>query len=207
MSLASAGIIVMAGVTILLIVALLLRPSLSDAVSGKILSFVALFILPVALVMAGVDHHMEASKSTQFCLSCHVMATHGQSLHLADQDYIVPAHYQNRRIPREEACYTCHTNYAMFGGVKAKLNGLKHLYVNYLGTIPAKLELYEPYRNRECLHCHDGARSYEESDPHNVMLDELRANETSCLECHNLVHGIDLVDNENEAKQKQGGEG
>jgi len=191
MPLQSAGIFILIGVTVLLIVALILRPGLSDAVSGKILSFVALFILPVTLALAGFDQHMEQSKSTQFCLSCHVMAKHGRSLEVDDQDYIVAAHFQNRRIPREEACYTCHTHYAMFGGVQAKLNGLRHLWVNYVSPVEeGDIELYEPYQNRECLHCHDGARSFEESEPHDIMLEALKANETSCLDCHNSVHDL-----------------
>jgi nitrate/TMAO reductase-like tetraheme cytochrome c subunit len=195
MPLESAGIFILIAVTILLIVALILRPGLSDAVSGKILSFVALFILPVTLALAGFDQHMEQSKSTQFCLSCHVMEKHGRSVLIDDQNYIVAAHYQNRRIPREQLCYTCHTHYAMFGGLQSKLNGLRHLWVNYVSPIAEeKIELYEPYQNRECLHCHDGARSFEESEPHNIMLEELKSNETSCLGCHNLVHGLDDLD-------------
>ena len=56
----------------------------------------------------------------------------------------------------------------MFGGIKAKLGGLKHIYVYYLGTPPSpeNIKLYEPYNNRECLHCHAGARSFEEGAVH-----------------------------------------
>ena len=63
-------------------------------------------------------------------------------------------------------CYTCHTDYAMFGGLKAKLRGLNHVYVQYFGKIPDKVELYNPYNNRECLHCHGGARNFEEGATH-----------------------------------------
>jgi hypothetical protein len=42
----------------------------------------------------------------------------------------------------------------MFGGLKAKLGGLRHIYVHYLGKPPQPedIKLYEPYNNRECLH-------------------------------------------------------
>jgi hypothetical protein len=85
----------------------------------------------------------------------------------------------------------------MFGGVRAKLGGVKHLYVYYLGEPPApeKIKLYEPYNNRECLHCHAGARSFEEGVVHTAdpeLLPALRANKTSCLSsgCHSTVHDI-----------------
>jgi hypothetical protein len=59
--------------------------------------------------------------------------------------------------PADEACYTCHTNYAMFGGFRAKIHGLKHVFVHSLGTPPPPeaIKLYDPYDNRECLHCHE----------------------------------------------------
>src|SRR6058998_3634922 len=74
---------------------------------------------------------------------------------LDDPSYIAAVHFQNNRVPRDRACYTCHTNYALFGGVRAKLHGARHVYVQYFSTIPApdKIRLYDPYNNRECLHC------------------------------------------------------
>ena len=107
------------------------------------------------------------------------------------------AHFQNHRVPPDEACYTCHTNYAMFGGIRAKLGGLKHIYVYYLGTPPApeNIKLYEPYNNRECLHCHEGARSFEAGAVHNAdpdLLPAVKANKISCISsgCHEVVHNV-----------------
>jgi hypothetical protein len=31
---------------------------------------------------------------------------------------------------------------------------------------PEDIKLYQPYNNRECLHCHLGARRYEEASEH-----------------------------------------
>jgi hypothetical protein len=85
----------------------------------------------------------------------------------------------------------------MFGGAKAKLGGLRHIYVYYLGKapLPADIKLYEPYNNRECLHCHAGARSFEEgamhaSDP--ALMAAIKSNQTSCISsgCHQTVHDI-----------------
>jgi len=164
---------------------------------GKIVAFVALFILPIVATVLGASIHLENSTSTQFCLSCHIMGTHGKSLYIDDPAYVPAAHFQNNRIPRDHACYTCHTDYTMFGDVNAKLRGLKHLYVNYFKTTPAKLALYEPYKNRECLHCHRNARSFEETSPHSDMKEQLVSDEMSCMTCHNKIH-----DEANLTKQK-----
>jgi hypothetical protein len=94
------------------------------------------------------------------------------------------------RVPRDEACFTCHTNYTLFGDYKAKLRGLRHVYVNYIGTIPKQIKLYEPYNKRECLHCHGGARAFEENEVHQPVRDDLAKNTTSCLECHDKIHDV-----------------
>ena len=145
---------------------LVLRPAITLNAGGKILAFGVLFFLPLFCLLAGMDNEMERSKSTAFCLSCHIMEPYGKSLHVDDPNYLAGAHFQNHRVPADEACYTCHTNYAMFGGFRAKLNGLHHVYVQYLGTPHKPIRLYEPYNNRECLHCHLGARSFEEGAVH-----------------------------------------
>lgn len=178
-------------VGVALIVLLALRPDLTAARGGKILAFLALFILPVLATWLATSSHIEHSKTTSFCLSCHEMEPYGQSLRIDDPDYLPAAHYQNIRVPREDACFTCHTTYTMFGDIRAKLTGLRHVYVHYLGSIPEKIELYEPYSNRECLHCHGGARSFEESQDHIDMRAELASGETSCLDCHAYVHDVE----------------
>lgn len=185
MAIAVTALVVLA---IALIAVVALRPNLTAAKGGKALAFLAFFLLPVLGSIFALEAHIERSKSTEFCLSCHIMEPYGKSLRIDSTDFVPAAHFQNRRIPRDQACYTCHTNYAMFGGIKAKVRGLRHLYINYLGTAPAKIELYEPFQNRECLHCHAGARGYVESEGHEDQLEDLATEKTSCLECHSDVH-------------------
>jgi cytochrome c-type protein NapC len=166
------------------------RPSLTDARGGKVLAFLSFFVLPILLTWVGTSVHLEHSKSTSFCLSCHVMEPYGRSLRIDDPSHIPAFHFQNNLAPRDEACFTCHTTYTMFGNVGAKLKGMRHVYIYYLGTVPEKIELYEPFQNRECLHCHNGARSFEEQEFHQDIRAELASNETSCLECHSDIHDI-----------------
>jgi cytochrome c-type protein NapC len=185
----------------LLAAVLVLRPTITVHPGGKILAFGVLFFLPLFCLTAGMNNEMERSKSTSFCLSCHIMESYGKSLQVDDPNYLAAAHFQNHRVPADEACYTCHTNYAMFGTFKAKLGGLRHLYVHYLRTEPRPqdIQLHEPYNNRECLHCHLGARSFEQGAVHNADPDTLpavKANRLSCVSsgCHDVVHNVGTLD-------------
>ncbi len=124
------------------------------------------------------------------------MAPYGKSLYVDDPSYIPAAHFQNHRISVDEACYTCHTDYAFYGGFQAKLRGLRHIYVQYLGTIPHPIRLYTPYNNRECLHCHLGARSFESNPVHQALMDSIVGNQMSCISsgCHDTVHNVAQLD-------------
>ena len=193
-------VIFVTAVVAFLAVLMALRPELTRARGGKILAFVALCILPVLAVWAGANEHLERSTSTQFCLSCHVMGDFGRSLYVDDKSYLPAAHFQNNFVPRDHACFTCHTDYTMFGDYKAKWRGVHHLEVQYLGKIPKpeEIKLYTPYNNRECLHCHAGARSFEEASSHHKTPDMLAlaaANKLSCMssDCHDIVHDVDTL--------------
>jgi nitrate/TMAO reductase-like tetraheme cytochrome c subunit len=178
------------------------RPNITRTREGKMLAFVALLVLPVVAAWGGFDEHMDRATSTQFCLSCHVMSQFGQSLHYDDKSYIPALHYENNFVPREHACYTCHTDYGMFGTEKAKINGLHHIIVQYFGTVPKpeNIKLYQPFPNATCLHCHLGARKFEEVNGHHKtpdMLGKVKSGQLSCISsgCHDTVHELgDLKD-------------
>jgi len=185
-------------VSIILAGLVALRPSVTSTRGGKILAFVSILLFPVLAASMGVDEHIERSKTTAFCTSCHVMEKYGKSLHVDDASYLPAAHFQNNRVPRDKACYTCHTDYTLYGGFKSKLRGLRHLYVQYLGKIPEKIVLYNAYNNRECLHCHGGARSFEEGATHNLedgRRDLIKSNQRSCLStgCHEVAHRVESL--------------
>src|SRR5208282_3887530 len=93
-----------------LAVVLVVRPAITISRAGKILAFGVLFFLPLFSLAVGVQNEMQRSESTSFCLSCHIMEPYGKSLHIDDPSYLAGAHYQNHRVPADEACYTCHTD-------------------------------------------------------------------------------------------------
>jgi cytochrome c-type protein NapC len=176
------------------------RVELTRARGGKILAFVTLFVVPVLVMWWGFSEHMERAESTGFCLSCHVMHDFGKSLYVNDPSYIPARHFQNNLVPRDRSCYTCHTDYTMFGPVHAKVRGLRHLYVQYLGKppAPADIKLYSPFNNRECLHCHAGMRAFLEEPKHirqPGLMSKLASNQVSCMTsgCHDIVHNVGTI--------------
>jgi cytochrome c-type protein NapC len=178
------------------------RAEVTRSREGKMLAFVALLVLPTVAVWSGFNEQMDRAQTREFCLSCHVMADYGKSLLVDDPSYIPAAHFQNNRVPRERACYACHTDYSMFGTVNAKMHGMRHLMIQYFGTVPKPedIKLYTPFNNRECLHCHLGGRKFEEQKAHQRTPDELekiKSNQLSCTssKCHDIIHEVgDLKD-------------
>lgn len=182
-------------ITIILAALVVARPALTVARGGKVLAFLAFFIFPVFAGLLGVENHIDRSKRTSFCLSCHVMEPYGHSLYVDDSSYIPAAHFQNGRVPRDEACYTCHTDYTIFGGFKSKLRGLHHIYAQYISKPQQPIKLYHPYNNRECLHCHEGSRSFEQGAIHTAdpqTMADIKSNKLSCLSsgCHDTLHNV-----------------
>jgi hypothetical protein len=181
--------------SLLLLAPLVVRPSLTSDRAGRVFAFCAIVVLPVTAGFAGLSEHVERTKTVEFCTSCHVMQKYGKSLHIDDLEHLAGQHWQYNRVPQETACFACHTNYTLYGDYKAKLRGLRHVYVQYLGKIPEKISLYSPYNNRECLHCHAGARSFEEGVVHTAdpaVMAEIKSNKLSCVSsgCHETVHDV-----------------
>jgi cytochrome c-type protein NapC len=161
---------------------------------GRLVLLVGLVALPVMLSAGNLSVGVHESSTTRFCLSCHEMQRHGKSLFVDDRQALAAVHYQNRFVAREAICYSCHKDYALFGDVKAKLNGLRHVWVHYFRPAPARIQLYQPYPNKNCLHCHDDARSFIEAAAHRPLMDGLYAGSVSCLGCHRVAHDLAKVD-------------
>ena len=190
MSLGLLGVIAILAFNLILVIVLVRQPSRLWVAGGRVLTYLTILVLPTLGFSVGFLEHADQAKRTEFCVSCHVMEPYGRSLQIDSLDHLPANHFQNARVDQERACFVCHTNYSMFGDVQAKLNGLQHLYVNYVSGPPDKIELYQPYQNRECFSCHANARSFEENDFHIDVRAELEANEFSCLECHAVTHDV-----------------
>jgi cytochrome c-type protein NapC len=188
-------LIVLLVLSIALVVFIILRPSVTRQPEGKTLAFLGVFLLPALTLYLGFDRHMEQSKTRAFCLSCHVMQKYGQSLYVDDKEYIPAVHFQNNFVPRDKACFTCHTDYALYGDYRAKLRGLRHLFVQYAGVVPDTIHLYSPFNNRECLQCHGESRRFNANAGHHdsdTTMVAMRAGRLSCLTsgCHDVAHDV-----------------
>ena len=155
--------------------------------------------LPRFCRLAGTGKPHGTGKANVVLLSCHIMGQYGKSLYVDDPSYIPASHFQNGRVPHDQACYTCHTDYSMFGGFRAKLGGLHHIYVQYVTGPQQPLKLYHPFNNRECLHCHEGSRSFEQGVMHTAKpqtMADIKSNKLSCMTagCHDTVHNVKELD-------------
>jgi len=170
--------------------------SLAGHTVGRVVLLVGLVALPVLLSAGNLSYGVHESSTTHFCLSCHEMQRHGKSLFADNKQALAAVHYQNREVDRETVCYSCHKDYALFGDVTAKLNGLRHVWAHYVAGVPEKIKLYKPYPNSNCLHCHDDSRRFVDGVAHRPLLDALYAGKTSCLTCHTVAHDMAKVDAE-----------
>jgi cytochrome c-type protein NapC len=161
---------------------------------GRLVLLAGLVALPILLTVGNLSYGVHESSTTRFCLSCHEMQRHGKSLFADNRQALAATHYQNRLVDRETICYSCHKDYALFGDVTAKMNGLRHVWAHYVAGVPDKITLYKPYPNSNCLHCHDDARRFVEGVAHRPNLQALYAGTTSCLTCHRIAHDMEKVD-------------
>jgi len=163
---------------------------------GRVALLIGIVAIPLLVSAGSVSSGVHESSRTSFCLSCHEMQRYGMSLFADNRAALSATHYQNRLVERESTCYSCHTDYALFGGVKAKLNGLRHVWVHYFGKVPEKIALYQPYPSANCLHCHEDARRFVEAPPHRPILGSLYDGTTGCFAsgCHNVAHDMKAVD-------------
>jgi cytochrome c-type protein NapC len=181
-------------VSIILACFFLFRPSLTRTTDWKIGAFIGLFVLPGLCIVGGMNVHVQRSETTRFCTSCHVMIPYGQSLYIDDAKHIPAQHFQNHRVPANMACYSCHADYTIYGPLKDKMAGLKRIYLQYVSTPPdpAAIRIPGGFKNVQCLHCHLGARSFEENPVHTALMDSIKSNQMSCLSsgCHDTAHDI-----------------
>jgi hypothetical protein len=147
-----------------------------------------LILSPLAyLLNAGLA--ISGAKSVTFCDSCHVMNGYVQDLQNPDSEHLAAQHFQFRWIS-DHQCYTCHSDYGLFGDVQAKLAGLRHVWFNTVGGYELPLKIRGRYDNQRCLFCHGPVKSYQEVPEHEKNAATIATSETSCIgaACHVSPH-------------------
>jgi nitrate/TMAO reductase-like tetraheme cytochrome c subunit len=186
---------VFAAVTILLLLVLAsLLKSLSPGF-GRVLALVLMVALPGAWMLGMFAYADSEMKKVSFCTSCHQeMGAYGESLKNDEYGALAATHYLHNRVDQKKACYVCHTEPGLRGYVDAKLRGLHDVRVHYFGEAPDELELVKPYSNTVCLSCHGEAQNFLEGMGHQypeTLIDDLKAGEVSCLDCHGPAHSLE----------------
>jgi len=89
--------------------------------------------------------------------------------------------------------------------LKDKLAGLTRIYMQYVSKPPNPITIPGGFKNAQCLHCHSGARSFEEDPIHAALMDSLTSNQMSCLSsgCHETAHDVANLSHEKFWKASQ----
>lgn len=154
--------------------------------ASKALLFGGILVLPIVVVFLATAHGMQESMTVEACGHCHVMDGHVKDLRNPASDSLAAVHFKNRYI-QDNHCYTCHSDYGMFGTVNAKWEGMGHVYHNLVGGYPTPIKIARPYSNVRCLSCHGGAANFLAKHD-KEQIPRLLTNQDSCLDCHGPAH-------------------
>ena len=154
--------------------------------TSKALLFGGIVILPAMVAFLATVHGMQQSMTVEACGHCHVMQGHLDDLRNPKSDSLAAVHYKNRYIATNH-CYTCHSDYGMYGTMSAKLEGLGHTVRNLTGNYELPLKIRHPYSNVRCLSCHGGAANFVAKHDKD-QLANLLSGKDSCLDCHGPAH-------------------
>lgn len=151
------------------------------------LVFGGFVIMPLLILFLGNYHVFERSKKSESCQNCHVMKPIYNDMLNPESGTVAARHYKNRWLG-ENACYSCHTDYGFGGGLKAKMDGYRHLMRYITGTYTEPIRYRGEFNNKNCLNCHSDSRDFQQVDTHQPILAEFEANQISCLNCHGRAH-------------------
>lgn len=163
----------------------------SGVLSSGFLLFVGVVIGAGALV--GGHAAIQATDSTEFCISCHEMADN------AYVEYQQSAHYSNASGV-QAGCPDCHVPEPFVPWVVDHYRALGEAYSSFKGTIDTP-EKYEAHRlemaervwdemqasdSRECRSCHvDHAMDFDKQSPEGAKQMQVGfANGDTCIDCH-----------------------
>jgi cytochrome c nitrite reductase small subunit len=166
-----------------------------DVTAHWLLLFIFVILTPMAYWVSFAVG-IEGSKSVNFCNSCHVMETRVEDLQDPESEHLAAMHYKYRWIS-DNQCYHCHSDYGLFGTLRAKQAGLRHVWSYYVVGYEFPLKIRGTYNNRICLFCHGPVLDYQELEEHVEHLKDLELNKKSCLgsDCHNSPHPQERLEN------------
>jgi len=150
----------------------------------------AAVLLTVAAYGFASLHMLEGSKQVAFCGSCHVMTPILRSLQSNDGS-LASTHYARGLVPHDDACFTCHSGYGIWGGVDAKMAGVMHMVRTATGWYTLPLTLNGTFDIDSCLNCHAYATTFRAVEAHQDpdLQKQLLSRQLSCTgACHPSAH-------------------
>jgi cytochrome c-type protein NapC len=170
--------------------------------SLKVLLLFAIGLLPIATAATGNIAGYHATKTTEFCGSCHVMTPYAHDSWDPNSPSLAARHARNEAFGHEN-CYACHADYGMFGTITTKLGGMRHVY-EYLfhfrtadiNDFYDKVDIRRPFQNATCMRCHSTENPTWNAVPeHASTLDRVRAGAVSCASegCHGPAHPFSKI--------------
>jgi hypothetical protein len=150
----------------------------------------AAVLLPVGAYGVASLHLLESSKTVAFCGSCHVMTPIAQSLEGNDGS-LASIHFGRGLVPHDQACFTCHSGYGIWGGVDAKMAGVMHMVRTATGWYTLPIKLHGSFDIDSCLGCHALAPSFRAVEAHQDpdLQKMLMTRELGCTgTCHPAAH-------------------
>lgn len=172
--------------TVAIGVLVLVRSRLPDPLSTS-----ALALLPVFTYVLGNLHVLEESKTVAFCGSCHVTMWPVVDTMRNDEETLAASHYQRGAVSHTDACYECHSGYGIWGGVEAKMAGVKHMVHTITRNFEYPLTHHGTFDIASCLSCHAGAKPFRAVETHRDMAiqEALVSGEMGCTGmCHPSAH-------------------
>lgn len=157
-------------------------------------------VFPIGTAVVGNLKGFEETKQVDFCGGCHVMEPWIADARNPDGETLASLHTRNPHFG-EEACYTCHADYSMYGAVLTKVQGSRHMWRYWLEGYRAmpldeaigKIHLSRPFPNSNCMECHSTRLPGWNDEPeHMAVADDVRAGTVSCAAagCHGPAHGV-----------------
>src|SRR6516162_7424890 len=114
-----------AGAAMIVLWFLAARPPLTR--STKLVLLLGIGILPITTAMTGNYTGFEATTKREFCGSCHVMTPYQLDSEDVNSTSLAARHARNDLFG-DANCYACHADYGMFGTIKTKAGGMRHVY-------------------------------------------------------------------------------
>lgn len=167
------------------------RARLPEALASSLL-----ILLPAFTYVLADLHVLEESKSVAFCGSCHETMSPVVQAMRTDKETLSASHYQMGAVSYSNACYECHSGYGIWGGVNAKMAGVKHMLHTVTGNYEFPLKHHGTFDIDSCLSCHATAVPFRKVETHRdeAIQQALLSGEMTCTGvCHPAAHPPDAL--------------